>query len=88
MFNFRVAIALIFSLLLILLIVVRLVYLQIVDNDLYTTLSEENRFFISAIPPTRGLIYDRNGVLLAENLPAYNLELTPERIKNIVATIA
>ncbi|MEJ2179548.1 MAG: penicillin-binding protein 2 [Gammaproteobacteria bacterium] len=88
MFNFRVAIALILSLLLITLIVVRLVYLQIVDNDLYTTLSEENRFFISAIPPTRGLIYDRNGELLAENLPAYNLELTPERIKNMDATIA
>ncbi|WP_455207136.1 penicillin-binding protein 2 [Kaarinaea lacus] len=88
MFNLRVVIALIFSLLLILAIVVRLVYLQIIENEIYTTLSEENRFFISAIPPTRGLIFDRNGVLLAQNLPAYNLELTPERVKNIDATIA
>ncbi|WP_455367036.1 penicillin-binding protein 2, partial [Kaarinaea lacus] len=86
--NMRVVIALIFSLLLIMAIVIRLVYLQIVENEIYTTLSEENRFFISAIPPTRGLIFDRNGVLLAQNLPAYNLELTPERVKNIDATIA
>jgi penicillin-binding protein 2 len=88
MFNLRVVIALIFSLLLIMAIVIRLVYLQIIDNEVYTTLSEENRFFISAIPPTRGLIFDRNGLLLAQNLPAYNLELTPERVKNIDATIA
>ena len=88
MFNIRVVLALICSLLLILLVISRLIYLQIVNHDLYTTLSEENRFFISAIPPNRGLIYDRNNVLLAQNLPAYNLELTPERIKNIDATIA
>jgi penicillin-binding protein 2 len=88
MFNLRVVIALIFSLLLIMAIVIRLIYLQIIENEIYTTLSEENRFFISAIPPTRGLIFDRNGVLLAQNLPAYNLELTPERVKNIDATIA
>lgn len=88
MFNVRVVVCVIFSLLLILTIVVRLIYLQIVDHELYTTLSEENRFFINAIPPNRGLIYDRNGVLLAQNLPAYNLELIPERIKNIDATIA
>jgi penicillin-binding protein 2 len=88
MFNVRVVVCVIFSLLLILTIVVRLIYLQIVNHDLYTTLSEENRFFINAIPPNRGLIYDRNGVLLAQNLPAYNLELIPERIKNVDATIA
>ena len=88
MFNIRVVVSLIFALLLILVIVVRLIYLQIVSHEVYTTLSEENRFFISAIPPNRGLIYDRNGVLLAQNLPAYNLELTPERIKNIDSTIA
>jgi len=88
MFNIRVFVTLIVSLLLIMLIIVRLVYLQIVDHELYTTLSEENRFFISAIPPTRGLIYDSNDILLAQNLPAFNLELIPERIKNIDNTIA
>ena len=88
MFNVRVVVTLVVSLVLILTIVVRLIYLQIVNHDVYTTLSEENRFFIKAIPPNRGLIYDRNGVLLAQNLPAYNLELTPERIKNLDGTIA
>ena len=88
MFNARVVVSLIFSMLLIFIIVIRLVYLQIFDHDVYTTLSEENRFFIAAIPPTRGLIYDRHGVLLAQNLPAYNLEIIPERIKNMDATIA
>ena len=88
MFNVRVVVCVVFSLLLLLTIVVRLIFLQIVNHELYTTLSEENRFFINAIPPNRGLIYDRNGVLLAQNLPAYNLELIPERIKNINATIA
>jgi len=88
MFNIRVVLALIFSLAMILIIIIRLIYLQIFDHDLYTTLSEQNRFFISSIPPTRGLIYDRNDVLLAQNLPAYNLELIPERVKNIDATIA
>ncbi|NOZ54333.1 MAG: penicillin-binding protein 2 [Gammaproteobacteria bacterium] len=88
MFNIRVIVTLAISLLLILLIIVRLVYLQIIDHELYTTLSEENRFFISAIPPTRGLIYDRNDVLLAQNLPTFNLELIPERIENIDNTIA
>jgi len=88
MFNVRVVVCLVFVLLLILTVIVRLIFLQIVNHDLYTTLSEENRFFINAIPPNRGLIYDRNGVLLAQNLPAYNLELIPERIKNIDATIA
>jgi len=87
MFNIRVLITLAISLLLLLLIIVRLIYLQIVDHELYTTLSEENRFFISAIPPTRGLIYDTNDVLLAQNLPAFNLELIPERIENIDNTI-
>jgi penicillin-binding protein 2 len=88
MFNIRVVVALIFSLLLTLMIIGRLIYLQVINHDVYTTMSEENRFYISAIPPTRGLIYDRNNNLLAQNLPAYNLELTPERIKDMDATIA
>jgi len=88
MYNIRVVVSLIFTLIMILTIIIRLIFLQIINHDIYTTLSEQNRFFISSIPPTRGLIYDRNGVLLAQNLPAYNLELIPERIKNMDATIA
>ncbi|WP_245391499.1 penicillin-binding protein 2 [Thioflexithrix psekupsensis] len=68
-------------------IVVRLVYLQVVDHERYTTLSESNRLKILPIPPTRGFIFDRNGVLLAENRASYRLELIPERIPNLDETI-
>lgn len=57
----------------------RLTYLQVVHHDLYTTLSTENRLKILPIPPTRGLIYSRNGVLLADNRPSFSLEVVPEQ---------
>ena len=69
------------------LIIGRLGYLQIVENNKYTTLAENNRVKLVPIAPNRGLIYDRNGVLLAENLPAYSLEIIPEKVKDIPATI-
>lgn len=53
----------------------------------YQTRSNDNRIKVVPIAPNRGLIYDRNGVLLAENRPVFNLELTPEKIKDIAATI-
>jgi len=65
----------------------RLVYLQIMNTDHYTTLSRNNRVGIVPIPPTRGLIYDRNGVLLAENLPSFSLEIVPERVADLKQTL-
>lgn len=53
----------------------------------YQTRSNDNRIKIVPIAPNRGLIYDRNGVLLAENRPVFNLELTPEKVKDIDETI-
>jgi len=77
----------IFSVLLILsliaLVVVRLIYLQIISHQHFSTLSNENRVKLLPIAPTRGLIYDRNGIILAENLPAYRLEITPEQVKDM-----
>jgi penicillin-binding protein 2 len=67
--------------------IARLVYLQVIDHEHYTTLSRENRVKLLALPPTRGLIYDRNGVLLAENLPAYSLEIIPEQVADMDATL-
>ncbi|MEX0606859.1 MAG: penicillin-binding transpeptidase domain-containing protein, partial [Halofilum sp. (in: g-proteobacteria)] len=53
----------------------------------YATLSDDNRLRIEAIAPTRGLIYDRNGRVLAENLPSFHLELVPERVEELDATL-
>ncbi len=65
------------------LIVFRLVKLQIIDREYYVTRAEENRMRLSAVPPVRGLVTDRNGVLLAENKPAFVLEVVPEQVKDM-----
>ena len=82
-FNNRVIIAMIIMLLSFGIIVVHLFNLQLVDQQRYVTLSEKNRIKILPLPPTRGLIYDRNGVLLADNRVSYSLELIPEEVKNL-----
>jgi penicillin-binding protein 2 len=61
----------------------RYVYLQVFHHDEFVTRSEQNRVKPRAIPPARGLIYDRNGVLLADNVPAFRLEVTPEQVANM-----
>ncbi|UXZ55911.1 penicillin-binding protein 2 [Halomonas sp. 7T] len=66
----------------------RLAYLQITQHDLYSTRSEKNRVRVEPLPPTRGLIYDRNGTLLAENRPTYNLTLVRERVDDLDDTLA
>jgi len=71
-----------------LLMVGRLGYLQIIQHTKYITLAENNRVKLVPIAPNRGLIYDRNGVLLAENLPAYSLEIIPEKVDDIPETLA
>jgi penicillin-binding protein 2 len=68
-------------------LVVRLIYLQVVGHEHYATLSKDNRIKISPLPPTRGVIYDRKGRMLAENVPTYSLELIPEQIKDLDDTL-
>ena len=65
----------------------RLAWLQVVQHEVYSTRSEKNRVRVEPLPPTRGLIYDRNGVLLAENRPTYNLTLVRERVDDLDATL-
>jgi penicillin-binding protein 2 len=77
----RVVTIFILAIILMLGLVVRLVYLQIEGYEHYATLATKNQIKISSIPPIRGVIYDRNGVILADNLPAYNLEILPEKVK-------
>ncbi len=66
----------------------RMVQLQVVSHEHFTTLSRENRVKVVPLPPTRGLIYDRKGVLLAQNRPAYSLEITPEQAGDLNDTLA
>jgi penicillin-binding protein 2 len=88
LFTNRAIIALVVSIGLLIVLLVRLFDLQVVQHTTYAVLSDQNRVHIRAAPPTRGLIYDRNGVLLAENLPSYRLEVVTERVEDLDATIA
>ena len=68
-------------------LVVRLVYLQIVGHEHYATLAKENSVKIQPLVPTRGMIYDRNGKILAENTQSFSLELIPEQISDLDTTL-
>lgn len=61
----------------------RMYFLQVVQYDYHSTISENNRVHVLPITPTRGLIYDRNGVVLADNRPSYNLTITRERTTDL-----
>ena len=65
----------------------RFFYLQVVLHDHYQTLAETNRIAIVPIVPNRGVITDRNGVVLAQSYSAYTLEIQPSRVKNLDETI-
>jgi penicillin-binding protein 2 len=62
-------------------LVARFVWLQVVKHDDYAALAEDNRIAIVPIVPNRGLIVDRNGVVLARNYSAYTLEITPSKLQ-------
>jgi penicillin-binding protein 2 len=69
-------------------LVTRLVFLTVVEHDRYLVLSDGNRVRVEPIVPNRGLIYDRNGVLLAENTPNYQLEVVPEQAGDLDQALA
>lgn len=68
-------------------LITRFFYLQIVRTDEFLGRSDANRISTQGIAPSRGLIYDRNGVVLAENVAAFRLEVIPEGIKNMDAML-
>jgi penicillin-binding protein 2 len=69
------------------LVIVRLVQLQVIEYEHFAERSLGNRIRIEAVPPIRGLVFDRKGRVLAENLPAYQLELIPEQVPDIDETL-
>lgn len=86
-FRGRLVVLGIFVLTLFSLLFLRFFYLQVVQHGHYSTLAEANRISVLPIAPHRGIIVDRNGVMLAHNYSAYTLEITPSKIQNLEATI-
>lgn len=86
-FKKRVVKALILSLVLLSLIIIRLGNLQIFNHKLYADLATKNQLEHLPIEPKRGLIYDRNGTLIAENTPMFSLNIEANQIKNIKTTL-
>ncbi len=83
----RLVLAAVFAAILLGLVLGRLYQLQVVEYEHFTTLSDSNRVRIKALPPTRGLIFDRNGVVMANNLPAYRLEIVLEQVSDLEQTL-
>jgi len=70
------------------LLLARFVWLQVLQHDAYSAMAEENRIAVVPLPPSRGLILDRNGEVLARNYLAYTLEIFPAQVRNLEATIS
>lgn len=68
-------------------LLLRLFTLQAIQHKYYTTLSKLNSLDLTPLEPRRGLIYDRNGILLAKNVPTFSLMVTPSQTKNLSQTI-
>jgi len=91
LFTIRSIVAGIFAAVLLLAVAGRLFYLQVIKFDYYHGLSQGNSIRTEPIPPSRGLILDRHGVVLADNMPAFNVELIREQVgdsKALDATLA
>jgi len=82
LFNGRVLFVGVMVFLMVLLLVDRLYSLQVTQHATFATLSEDNQLTMVRTAPARGLIYDRNGILLAHNPPSFNLEIIPEKNPN------
>ena len=87
MFVARIVLCAVIGLLLLGIVVARLIQLQIVQFEQFAEQAQGNRIRIEAVPPNRGLIFDRKGRVLAENVPTYQLELIPEQVPDIDATL-
>lgn len=84
----RSMIALIFISLLITALIGRLIYLQMYKHTVYSTLSTQNWLDLVPVEPSRGLIYDRNGVLIATNIPVFSLDIIPYKTSDLPKTLS
>ncbi len=88
LFLHRIIVSVLIVVVLMALVAGRLTQLQVFDYEYFSAQSQGNRIRLQAVPPTRGLIFDRNGKILAENLPTYQLELIPEQVPDIDDALA
>ena len=87
LFVSRLIAAIVIILLLTAVLVGRLFQLQVLEHQQFTAMSQGNRLRIEPLSPTRGLIFDRNGVVLAENLPTWELVVIPEEIADLDSSL-
>ncbi len=87
LFARRTFVSMLFVVIFLSLIIVNLYHLQVNQFEDYQTRSNGNRIKVLPIAPNRGLIYDRNGVILAENKPVFSLEIVPEEVDNLEQTL-
>ncbi len=83
----RASILFVLACLFVLVLLVRFFQLQVVEHEVYSLRSDENRIRVTALPPPRGLILDRNGILLAENITASSLGIIPEKVGSLENTL-
>ena len=79
-FQFRAVIAFLFVLIAMAALVSRMYFLQVIENDRYSAISDKNRIQLKPEKPTRGLIFDRSGVLIADNKPSYSVTVLKEEM--------
>ncbi len=86
-FRLRLVISIGFVILMLVILLARFIYLQVVLHNHYETLAENNRISVVPVVPSRGLILDRNGVVLAHNYSGYTLEITPDKTDDLENSI-
>lgn len=82
-FSVRLVVSVFLVLLLTCVLIGRMIWLQIIEHNRYTTLSDNNRVQTQAVAPPRGLITDRNGEILADNRPDFSLEIIIEQAADL-----
>lgn len=87
-FKRRAVLALVIVSLAFMILLGRMYFLQVVEYERYAAISDRNRIQLQPVPPRRGLIYDRNGILLADNQPTFSVTLLREEISDVDETLA
>ena len=87
-FRLRLVLSLGFVAVMLLILLLRFFYLQVIRHNYFHTMAESNRIYVVPIVPNRGLILDRNGVVMAQNYSGYTLEIAPPKVADMDALIA